>query len=531
MCFSVMGMTSNKLDGKYRIIHNNDGTDLLANFWFHFRPLTVADVRAAVDMTAHSQVTTYMICSGSYFPYYRSKYDRILGDDRKGQLDCGCDTATLSIHKRYYRNFVNLEKEGTDMIATALNRAHEDGMEAFITYRMNDLHFADTTVHCPIAYSDFWYRHPEYWLKDTIEGWHSGLALDFSYKEVRKHRLNMIFEQLDKYPMLDGFDMDFMRFAVYFKTGEGQRKALLITKMVKAVRTRIDSLSAVRGKKIVLSVRVPPTLKGCLEKGLDVQEWVRLGLVDFISLGDSWRGNPSMPIARFRKELGNNRIPVYGTIDDGTYRVREPYSHGMYRGQASSILAQGGDGLYLFNFYFGVYNTYYNGQLYLEKGNQVCRVTMPELLHELGSLRTLEGRNKIYCLADGMRQYQVDPVTPLPLVVSGKKPSVASVFIGDQVKETVPQEVILFLRLNHSSDYQLSVNGVRIQQEQPAYVELYDRARGLQKEEKEYAFVVPVTCLVQGNNRIEFISNSQSFSVKRLEVALKYGDVKMHGYF
>ena len=77
---------------KQRIIHNNDGSDLLGNIWFNRRPLTVADLDSCVDMISNSQVTTYMICSGSDFFYVPSAYGHIMGDDNNGTLDCGCDT-------------------------------------------------------------------------------------------------------------------------------------------------------------------------------------------------------------------------------------------------------------------------------------------------------------------------------------------------------------------------------------------------------------------------------------------------------
>ena len=109
----------------HRLIHNNDGTDALYNRWFHNRPLCKADIEAYVDMVAESQVTTYMMCSGSDFVYYRSKYGRPFGDDRNGTLDCGNDTATLRVWREYYRNIQNLENEGTDVIeASALALIH-----------------------------------------------------------------------------------------------------------------------------------------------------------------------------------------------------------------------------------------------------------------------------------------------------------------------------------------------------------------------------------------------------------------------
>jgi len=519
-------------DKTFRLIHNNDGTDALGNYWFNNRPLSVEDINAYVDMVANSQVTTYMMCSGSDFLYYRSQFGNLFCDDLNGTLDCGKDTAAFKIFNRYYRNFLNLEKEGTDLISASLNRAKKNGMEAFITYRMNDLHFTDTTRRCPIVYSDFWIRHPQYWMNDASEGWHSEQALDFTFKEVRDHKLRIISEQLDKYDMIDGFDLDFMRFIVYFKKGEGRTKAPLMTQLVKDVRAKVEEVSKTRGKKILLSVRVPLTVDACLDKGLDIKEWIRLNLIDFITIGVHWKGVPSIPVEKFKEDLGNPDIPLYATIDDGGYSPRETFSHGMFRGMASHILSQGADGIYLFNQYYGPYMSTYNKQTHLEEGGYVCRVIMPQLLHEIGSLETLKQRNKIYCLSDGSTEYGVIPPTPLPLKVKSDSMSIAEIYIGDDPLKTIPEEIILFLRLNKPSTFDLYVNGIKTDKEQPGYVNLYDKARGLGETDQVYAFIVPASSLKQRYNKISFKARkTDSFIVKRLEIAMKYGDVETHGYF
>ncbi len=527
----IVVVSCNKPGTKYRFIHNNDGSDALGNYWFHRRPLNVADVNAYVDMVSNSQVTTFMMCSGSDFFYYDSKYGRVLGDDRNGELNCGSDSSAATFFKKFYRNHLNLKKEGTDLIAASLNRAKENGMEAFITYRMNDLHFNDTTTNCPLNYTDFWYKHPEYWMNDNTSGWNASRALDFAHKEVRDRKLDIISEQLEKYDMLDGFDLDFMRFIVYFKNGEGQKNAPLMTQLVKDIKAKVDEVSAKRGRKILLSVRVPITVKNCLNKGLDIQEWIRLGLIDFVSIGVHWRGDPAPPVEQFIRDLGDVDIPVYATIDDGGYKPREIYSHGMFRGMASHILAQGANGIYLFNQYYSEYNSTYNRELHLEEGGQVCRVIMPQLLQELGSLETLESRNKIYSLSDGTEEYGIRQVSPLPLTVENNSSSEAKIFIGDNPKQAVPEEVILFLRTNNSSRFGIEINGVTVNIEMPDYVSLYDRKRGLLDNECEYAFRVPVESITKGYNTIRVSGEDGTFIVKRLEIALKYGDVETHGYF
>jgi hypothetical protein len=238
-------------------------------------------------------------------------------------------------------------------------------------------------------------------------------------------------------------------------------------------------------------------------------------------------------VADFRKNLGKVDIPLYASIDDGGFRPRETYSHGMLRGMASHILSQGADGLYLFNQYYGEYNSKYNGHIHLEDGGQACRVNIPQLEQELGTLETLKYRNKIYCLCDNSSDaYGIVLDSPLPLKVGEDKASDADIYIGDEPGITVPEECILFFRLSKATDCELNFNGEKITEEEPAYPHLYDREKGLAPGEKEYAFRIPVTCLKHGYNTVSFRSlKGEGTRVKRLEVALKYGDVQTHGYF
>lgn len=169
-----------------------------------------------------------------------------------------------------------LEKEaGTDIIEATLKRAKEKKLEAFITFRMNDLHFSDTATNCPIQYSVFWIAHPEYWANDTtLSSWNASRALGFAHKEVRDHKLDVIREQLVKYgALIDGYELDFMRFIVYFKKNEAKRNAHLMTELMQSVKQLTDSVGKVHNKNILLTALVPATLSNCGEKGLDVKEW------------------------------------------------------------------------------------------------------------------------------------------------------------------------------------------------------------------------------------------------------------------
>ena len=525
---------------RHRLIHNNDGSDALLNRWFGGTPVHKADIDRYVDMVAETpkgktQVTTFMMCTGSDFIYYPgSKYGRYFGDDLNGTLPYA-DSATKQLWQLAGQGVRNLQAEGTDVIKASLERAKMHGMEAFISFRVNDLHFADTASGNRATFPDFWFEHPEYWTHDTTQGWHSGQAFDFSYPEVRQHKLNIIKEQLERYAMIDGYELDFMRFIVLFKTGEGREKAPLITEMVREIKHTIDSLSAVRGHKILLAVRVPVTVEGALDKGLDVKQWADEGLIDFVTIGVHWRGDTGIPVAKFRKEFGHNEIPLYASIDDGGYLPREFYSDGMYRGMASHILGEGADGVYLFNYYFGdLYNRQQNNLPLLEESGLVRRTRTPELLNEIGSLATLQGRNKIYCMSDGVTDaYRALGAAQLPVAVSSGRATDLTVQIADSLKSYTPEEMILFLRTNRPANINLEVNGTKITEQKPEYVHLYDRDRGMRPENRMYAYILPAGSLHQGENTIRMVDETLDnyFVVERVEMALKFGDVKTHGYF
>ena len=277
---------------------------MLGNYWFGGRPLTVQDVNAAVDMVAGTQVTTYMMCTGSSAVYYPSKYSNMLGDDRGGTLKDCYDSATYNLWRRYWDNEKRLEAEGTDMVSASLARARERGLETFITLRMNDLHFADTLSACKMAMEEFWLQNPHFWTNDPSIGYNSAGALDYAHPQVREHKLALIREQLERFgPLIDGVDLDFMRFIVYFRADEARANSQIMTQFLCQVRTLVDSCATSLGRPLLLSARVAPTLAYNMEKGLDVAEWVRRGLLDFISIGTHWRGDPSLPVGQFRSDL------------------------------------------------------------------------------------------------------------------------------------------------------------------------------------------------------------------------------------
>ena len=511
-----------------RLIYVSDMDHPAANLKFGERLLTLPDVHASVDDYADTQVTTFMVHAGEDVPVYRSKYNRLVGDDDGGRLNCGTDTALYSFYRRYYRNILNLEKDGIDIVEAQLKRAKEKGMETFLTFRMNDMHYTNIEYGYTLLYGDFWLQHPEYWLNENV-GWNTAGAYDFAHPEVRQYRLNLLFEQLELYgALIDGYDLDFQRFPAFFKTGEGTKNALLMTEMVKTLKSRIDEMSVKYGKKIMLSVRVPISMDFCESEGLDVKEWINLGLIDFLTVGHFLNEDPSMPVAKFIQDLGSHPIPVYVSVDCGGYRPHRLHSYGMKRGIASHIFAQGGDGIYLFNYFLDA------PVLPAEESctHYVCRGKSRELLMELGAMETLRKRNKIFALDDGSaaKYYRYRSKSTLPLTVSADMQTV-NLHVGDPLQDDTPEQIILFIRTDLEVGIGVQVNGTDVELLDTAYTTLYHADIDLKQGAKVHAFSVPVSAVKQGDNQIGICSRGDEFKVVRLEMAVRYGDVETHGYF
>jgi len=515
----------------YRFLHNNDGTDLLGNRWCDCRPLTVEDLDRNIDLVVDSPVTTFMMCSGSDIFYYESAYGRVMGDDLGGLIPIGHDTVQFRTCHEYYLNFIRLKSQGVDFLGHIFERVRSAGKEIFITYRMNDLHFSSMEEICPLARPDVMIQHPDWLINDgNVQGWHSAGGLDFALDAVRNRKIAIITEQLENYgSLIDGFEMDFLRFPVFFKPGEGPSRTACMTDMMEKVRSKVDSMSSVLGRKLMLAVRIPSSVENNLKLGIDIREWLSLGLVDFVTMGSYWRGNPSMPVQQFREELGDClNVPLYACVDDGGYDKREPWSQGQFRGMCSNILSQGADGVYLFNFYFGEWFKRLRSGNLSEEGGPVLRSSSPEMLNELGTLKSLEGRNKIYLLSDGKKEYVLSPATPLPIsLVSGERRE-ADLFIGDKVDRKRPVEAILFVRAE--GEIKVNFNGQALTVENPSYPALFDKNRNLEDNFIVHAYIVDPSVLMHGNNRISFSSGTDAV-VKRLELALKYGGVEDCGYF
>lgn len=530
-CKSKPPNQDRNIESKFRFIYNNDGTEILGNRWHNFRPLTIEDVHSYVDVLANTPVTTFMMCSGSMLLYYQSKYDRPLGVLSENQkAKPGEDLILNENMKRYRENLLALQKQSTDIMQLCINRAKKLGMEAFVTMRMNDLHFTDPDLYAPAAQSDFWLQHPEYRMGD-YPGWHADGALNFAHETVRQYRLNLIREQCELFD-LDGIELDFMRFLVYFPYGKGRDYLDVMTDFIRKARAIADEVGKQRERKILLAVRVPPRIDLCQDKGLDVPTWAHENLIDMITVAAHWIDDPALPVSAFKKYLGAVDIPVYASLESGQYHPREFRSHGMYRAAAAHCLSQGADGVYLFNFFF---QEFFENQNKDGKSNDkilINRMRDPLLLSELAKAETLKQRNKIYSLSDGIVEYGYQPNAQLPLFISPWDKVEINISFAEDFQNDQPEQVYLFLRMTKGRKTIIKINDSLTDVSDSTMISLLERNLNLSADDEILVRSVPIEELKNGKNTISIESlDPNPLTLKRLEIAITCGEPETSGYF
>jgi len=313
-----------------RFLLDDDGS----NFFCHTMTEDVATSVAERVAECPDAVTTYLLCSGAATFYYPTKVG---------------DVCTLDLGNRPEGALLpSLHAKGVDPFGMLLRALKEAGKETFVTYRMNDVHNADEPDHPLIP--RFKKEHPDcvvdpLAVREGRANWLS-YCYDYTREDVREYILATIRELVEWYDF-DGLQLDWMRFPRHLSgtPEEVWEKRGILTDFVAEVRQLLDSTT---GGRRLLSARVPTSPAGCRFVGLDLSEWTRRGLVDFIVATPFLASDPVMPIAELRGLMVGHPVPIYADIEfEHGVQVHTPES---LRATASSLYDCGADGIYLFNF-------------------------------------------------------------------------------------------------------------------------------------------------------------------------------------
>ena len=245
--------------------------------------------------------------------------------------------------------------QGVDSLVLASRFARANGRRIHVSIRMNDTHDAKGTLEDPSPlFSDFKKTHPECLMgtpdaKPSVCNWS---AVDYGCTAVRDEVRTFVGEFVANYD-IDGVEYDFNRHAQLFRSvaegGKASKDELrLMTELMRDLRKKT-------GTKTV-AVRTPDSVGYCRAIGIDIVRWMKEGLIDVWIAGgyfqlEPWRVNAELAHA--------HGVRFYASIDESRIESRakkavRPYLYGRerfesYYARFASAMAQGCDGVYLFN--------------------------------------------------------------------------------------------------------------------------------------------------------------------------------------
>ena len=249
--------------------------------------------------------------------------------------------------ERAGRNAKALIDEGNDPLRIICERAHEKGMLIYPSlFAQQSTKFGGTRV------SNFRLqnRHLEIGaaaeLDGSLEHWE---GLDYKHEEVRDERFELIDETLNSYDV-DGFELHLVRsprFFYYFHPNEIDAGRVIMTEWVGKIYEAVKT----SGTERELAIKIPTSIDACMSQGLDIREWIKLGIIDVINAEDTETGNVANPSSDFRELVAaveGSECRIHASIRShlDSDRVNEATIETL-RAVATNFWDQGIDGLYV----------------------------------------------------------------------------------------------------------------------------------------------------------------------------------------
>jgi hypothetical protein len=327
---------------------NNDGCDVL--YFPQDEPATVERFLAKrTTPLAGTHVDAIAFCpTSSGFSYFT--HDTKVGTllKRSGH-EFGLQPGTRNIA-------AELIDQGTDCLQAVIDFGQQHDIETFWSMRMNDTHDAAHHPDKPyFLFPPLKQEHPDWLVGEHVKRTPYGRwsSVDYARQEIRDLAFQYIEEVCRQYDV-DGIELDFFRHLCYFKSTASGGSATdqerdMLTGLLRRVRGMSEEVGLLKGRPILVAVRVPDSVGFCRDMGFDVERWLDEGLVDMLITTCYFRLNPWT----YSVELGHKYgVPVYPCLSDSRVRGETRFrrsSRESYRGRAMNAWAADADGLHVFN--------------------------------------------------------------------------------------------------------------------------------------------------------------------------------------
>lgn len=288
---------------------------------------------------------------------------------------------------------VTMHQRGEDYLPKFIERTRKHGIKFYGSFRMNDCHLKSNPRG--MLSSRFWQENQDWRLWEVLDGrTYYNAAMDYSYPQVRQRKLDSMREPMEWYDM-DGVELDFCRNPYTFQPSEAWEKREILTEFIRQVRRDLDVAQKKWGHRLDLVLRVPFDQRKLHEAGMDVEQWLREGIIDVLVM--SWLLNDyNQEIEPWASRCRQHHVAFYPSIEIGPAHNAK-HNHitletvdeivARQRAAAQNYLGQGASGVYMFN---------YPCLLYQQRRTPKEFAQLTRVLSEMGKLQTLSGKPKQY---------------------------------------------------------------------------------------------------------------------------------------
>ncbi|MHC4124673.1 MAG: glycoside hydrolase family 10 protein, partial [Planctomycetota bacterium] len=317
-------------------------------------------------------------------PMYDSKIQPVYGDAHGG---------VPPYYPKFTSNLKALIKAGHCPLQMVIDFTHENEMETFVHVRMNDCH--DSFIG---GGRTLWKRAHQELMVDT-KGVLPDLQLytsaqDFTHKEVRRRKLEIIEEVCTRYD-IDGFELDFIRHPAFFsRTLRGlpatKEQIEIMTSLMQQIRQLTEKVAAGRDRPLLIAVRIPDTFEQSLDIGLDIVKWMQDDLFDILI--PSGYSPFTVDIKDLVEKAHKYEIAVYPCNNFASVNHPSKDNHlQLSRATASNWYLAGADGIHTFNV-----GTAFDSKV----GKELIELQKKQyaFLYEVGDPDTLLGKDKIFAV-------------------------------------------------------------------------------------------------------------------------------------
>ncbi|MFK5974697.1 MAG: cadherin domain-containing protein, partial [Flavobacteriaceae bacterium] len=438
------------MDKPRAVIFNNDGCDSYV-YPKSRLPFTIEKfLKLRTSPLVSTDITTISYCTLS------SSFGQFTHNTKVGEF-------LLNTHKRKGRVNVTpaFAKLKTDPLREVIKYAHANKMEVFWSNRVNDTH---DSGHRPSKPYERWSKlkqaHPEYLMGKCGERFPNGRwsAVDFTHQEIRELAVKYVTEVCKNYDV-DGIELDFFRHLYLFKSvvkgGKASPEELkMLTDTLREIRTMTERVGMRRGRPILVAIRIPDSVEYCRELGIDLQKWLKEGLIDIIIGSGYFRLNDW----EYFVKLGHKyNVKVYAGLSEPRVRNQHPllqrHNKLTYRARAAEALQAGVDGIYLFNQF---------------------SVSSPKMgyIREIGNIKKLSKTNKLHFityrngspsrdLKNGIQHQNMKILAPGKAVCLSSTPSRYLIYTGDE-SAAKSAKLILYGRSLSPGTLSVDLNGSRL---------------------------------------------------------------------